>query len=91
MVCLNGGGNKIIGLAKSMSSLRLALNHPELKFTEVLVPWIMVIGVLGFLAAWMILALMERTGITRYVWHLPLFFLALFVLLSSVFGMVFRP
>jgi len=35
--------------------------------------------------------IMERTGLSRYVWHLPLFFLALVVLLSSLIGMVFQP
>ena len=49
------------------------------------------IALLGFLAAWLVVAIMERTGLSRYVWHLPLFFLALVVLFSSVIGMVFLP
>ncbi len=69
----------------------VSLNRPELGFTELLIPWIVVIGLLGFLAAWLVVAIMERTGLSRYVWHLPLFFLALVVLFSSVFGLAFLP
>jgi hypothetical protein len=74
-----------------MSFFALALNRPEMKLGEVLIPWIVVIGTFGFLAAWLVVAIMERTGLSRYVWHLPLFFLALVVLLSSVMGMLFQP
>ena len=74
-----------------MNNFGTVLSRPELKVTEVLVPWIAVICVLGFLAAWLVIAIMERTGLSRYVWHLPLFFLALVVLFSSVIGMVFQP
>jgi hypothetical protein len=69
----------------------LDLNRPELRLTEVLVPWILVIGMLGFLAAWSVVAIMEHTGLSRRVWHLPLFFVALVVLFTSVIGLVFRP
>jgi hypothetical protein len=51
-----------------------ALNRPEFRFSEVLVPWIVIVGALGFLAAWLVVAILERTGLSRYVWHLPLFF-----------------
>lgn len=74
-----------------MSLFAVALNRPELKLTELLIPWIMIIGLLGFLAAWLVVAILERTGLSRYIWHLPLFFLALVVLLSSVIGMAFLP
>lgn len=66
-------------------------NQPEFKLSELLVPWIMVIGLLGFLGAWLVVAVMERTGLSRRVWHLPLFFLALVILLSSVLGLYFLP
>jgi Protein of unknown function (DUF1656) len=74
-----------------MCLFALALNQPELRFTELLVPWIVVISLLGFLAAWLVIAIMERTGLSRYIWHLPLFFLALIVLFSSVIGLAFLP
>ena len=69
----------------------MALNQPELRWTDLLIPWIVMIGLLGFLAAWLVVAIMERTGLSRYVWHLPLFFLALVVLFSSVIGLAFLP
>ena len=69
----------------------MILNQPEFKLSELLVPWILIIGLLGFLAAWLVVAVMERTGLSRHVWHLPLFFLALVILLSSLFGLYFLP
>jgi Protein of unknown function (DUF1656) len=74
-----------------MTLFALALNRPELQLGEVLIPWVVVVGTFGFLAAWLVVAIMERTGLSRYVWHLPLFFLALVVLLSSVIGVFFQP
>ena len=74
-----------------MSFLCLALNRPELKLGEVLIPWLVMVGTFGFLAAWLVVAIMEHTGLSRYVWHLPLFFVALVVLLSSLIGMMFQP
>ena len=68
-----------------------ALNRPEFRFTEVLVPWVLIVGVLGFLTAWLAVAILERTGLSRYVWHLPFFFVGLVVLLSSLIGMVVSP
>jgi Protein of unknown function (DUF1656) len=68
-----------------------ALNRPEYRFSEVLVPWIMIVGALGFLLAWLMVAIMEHTGASRYVWHLPLFFVGLVVLFSSLIGMVVFP
>ena len=56
-----------------------------------LVPWIVTIGALGFLAAWLVTAILERTGLARHVWHLPLCFLALVILFSSLIGAVFFP
>jgi uncharacterized protein DUF1656 len=67
------------------------LNRPEFRFLDLLFPWIILIGLLGFLAAWLLVAIMEHTGLSRYVWHLPLFFVALVVLFSSVIGMLSLP
>jgi predicted naringenin-chalcone synthase len=68
-----------------------ALNRPELRLTDLLVPWIVIVGALGFLVAWLVVAIMEGTGLSRYVWHLPLFFLGLVVLFSSLIGMAVFP
>ena len=74
-----------------VSFLTRALNRPELRFSEVLVPWIMIVGALGFLVAWLVVAIMEHSGLSRYVWHLPLFFVGLVILLSSLIGMMCSP
>ena len=68
-----------------------ALNRPEFRFSEVLLPWIVIVGALGFLSAWLVVMIMEHTGLSRYVWHLPLFFVGLVVLFSSLIGMVVFP
>ena len=64
---------------------------PEISVAGLLVPWIVTIGALGFLAAWLVAAILERTGLARHVWHLPLCFLALVILFSSLIGAVFFP
>jgi hypothetical protein len=66
-------------------------NRPEFRFLDLLVPWIFVISLLGFLAAWLVVAILERTGLSRHIWHLPLFFVALVILLSSIIGFVCFP
>jgi Protein of unknown function (DUF1656) len=52
-----------------MNLVAVELNRPEFRFLDLLFPWIMLIGLLGFLAAWFLVAIMERTGLSRYVWH----------------------
>ena len=66
-------------------------NRPEFRIFDLLIPWIFVISALGFLAAWLVVAILERTGLSRHIWHLPLFFLALAVLLASIIGFVCFP
>ena len=39
----------------------------------------------------MAMAILERTGLSRHLWHLPLFFVALLVLFSSLIGALFFP
>jgi hypothetical protein len=65
--------------------------RPEISVAGLLVPWIVSIGALGFLAAWLVTAILERTDLARHVWHLPLCFLALVILFSSLFGAAFFP
>jgi Protein of unknown function (DUF1656) len=74
-----------------MNLLAAELNRPEFRFLDLLFPWIAMIGLSGFLAAWVVVAIMEHTGLSRYVWHLPLFFLALVVLFGSLIGMLLLP
>jgi hypothetical protein len=72
-------------------SLFTLLRTAELRFGDFLVPWGVVIGILGFLSAWLTVNVMERLGWTRAVWHLPLFFVALAVFLGCIFGLIFAP
>jgi hypothetical protein len=67
------------------------MNRPEFRFLDLYLPWIFVVSVLGFLAAWLVTAILESTGLSRHIWHLPLFFLALVILLSSIIGFVCFP
>ena len=71
--------------------LGVVLDRPEFRLGEVLVPWTLIIGALGFFAAWLVVAIMEYTDLSRFVWHLPLFFLGLVVLFSSLIGMAISP
>jgi hypothetical protein len=34
-----------------------SLDRAEIRFTEVLIPWIVMIGLLGFLTAWLVVAI----------------------------------
>jgi Protein of unknown function (DUF1656) len=77
-------------VAQYLSVFELA-NRPEFRIFDLLIPWIFVISVFGFLAAWLVVAILERTGLSRHIWHLPLFFLALAVLLTSIIGFVCFP
>jgi len=65
--------------------------QPELSVAGLLIPWLMLVGALVFLAAWLVMAILERTGLSRHLWHLPLFFVALLVLFSSLIGTLFFP
>jgi hypothetical protein len=81
----------MVGRPQLVTLFAGALNRPEFRSSEVLVPWIVIVGALGSLTAWLVVAILERTGLSRYVWHLPLFFVGLVVLFSSLIGMVVFP
>lgn len=63
----------------------------ELHFGDFLLPWGMVVSAIGYLLAWLVIVIMERRGLTRRVWNLPLFFVALAVLFGCVIGLIFSP
>ena len=71
--------------------MAINLRTPELDFLDLLLPWNLGIGIVGFLVAWVVMTLLERAGLTRFIWHVPLFFLGLFVLLASLLGLFFHP
>jgi len=68
-----------------------SLRVPEIVLGDFMLPWGMVIGALGFFAAWLIVALLEQLRLTRHIWNLPLFFIALAVLCGCTLGLVFAP
>ena len=55
------------------------------------IPWWLVVGALAYLAAWVVVMVLERLHLTRHIWHLPLFFLALIVLFFSAIGLILAP
>jgi hypothetical protein len=69
----------------------LPMNQAEIQVGDLLIPWILAIGPIGFLMAWLVVAILQYTGLSRFVWHLPLFFIALVVLFTSLIGILFRP
>ncbi|HYY30403.1 MAG TPA: DUF1656 domain-containing protein [Chthoniobacterales bacterium] len=66
-------------------------SRPEYRLLGLLVPWIFIVSLVGFLVAWIVMVIIEHTGLSRHIWHLPLFFLALVVLFTSMFGFVLFP
>jgi hypothetical protein len=77
-------------LKKTLKSTRMSLNA-EIEVMGLYVPWWMAVGVLAYLAAWLVAMGLERAHLTRYIWHLPLFFLALVLLFFSVIGLALAP
>ena len=67
------------------------LKTAEIAMGEFLLPWGMVISALGFLSAWIVIFVLERLRLTRFLWNLPLFFISLAILLGSVFGILLAP
>jgi hypothetical protein len=67
------------------------LRNAEQGFYDFNAPWSISIIVLGFLCAWALTTVLEHFGLTRHVWHLPLFFAALAVLFASLIGLFFAP
>jgi hypothetical protein len=80
---LTGSGSMDLlhaGLALTVVQVRLPLRSP----------WL-VVGALAYLAAWVVVMVLERLHVTRHIWHLPLLFLALIVLFFSVIGLILAP
>ena len=64
--------------------------HPipsELPLWETYFPPALVIGFLGFLAAWLVSKILNDTRLARFFWNPPLAFLAIWALMSAVIGL----
>jgi hypothetical protein len=60
------------------------VSHPEFNILGFLVPLSLVAGVIGFVIAWLIVAILERFRLTRYLGNISLFFIALSVLFAGI-------
>jgi Protein of unknown function (DUF1656) len=67
------------------------LKNAAIDVLGMFIPWWLVVGALAYLAAWIVVMVLERLHVTRHIWHLPLFFLALIVLFFSVIGLILAP
>ena len=67
------------------------LKNAAIDVLGMFIPWWLVVGVLAYLAAWVVVMVLERLHVTRHIWHLPLLFLALIVLFFSVIGLILAP
>jgi hypothetical protein len=67
------------------------LKNAAIDVLGMFIPWWLVVGALAYLAAWVVVMVLERLHVTRHIWHLPLLFLALIVLFFSVIGLILAP
>ena len=67
------------------------LKNAAIDVLGMFIPWWLVVGALAYLAAWVVVMVLERLHLTRHIWHLPLLFLALIVLFFSVIGLILAP
>jgi hypothetical protein len=67
------------------------LKNAAIDVLGMFIPWWLVVGALAYLAAWVVVMVLERLHLTRHIWHLPLFFLALIVLFFSAIGLILAP
>ena len=66
-------------------------NNSEQAIYDFNAPWSMAIVALGFLSAWLVTDILKHRGLTRHVWHFPLFFAALAVFFGCLIGLFFVP
>lgn len=86
-----GRGILFVPDSTDMDEILQRLSNPEFRVGAFSIPWGMLIGILGFLVAWGIVSGMEWLGWTRQVWHLPLFFVALAILVGCGLGLLLAP
>lgn len=72
-------------------SLLNVFKTPEFQFGDFLFPWGLIVGAIAFVLAWMIVVALEQKCWTRHIWHLPLFFVSLWVLLGCTLGLILAP
>jgi cell division protein FtsW (lipid II flippase) len=65
------------------------MHHAEFDIGGFLLHSMFVAAILGFTAAWLFIAVMEWFRLTRYVWHLPLFFVGVACLIAVLLALLF--
>ena len=65
------------------------VHNAEVELGGFLLPWTFVAGMTGFVVSWLITAVMESWRLTRYVWHLPLFFAGAAMLIAGLLALFF--
>lgn len=65
--------------------------NPETDVLGFYVPFAMIVVCAGFLIAWLLAWAMDRIGITRFVWHPPLFLFAMMVGCSAGLALLLFP
>jgi hypothetical protein len=76
---------------KAINFSGMKLRSAEWQILDLLVPWKVGMGIRSFLPSWRLMAMLERTGWTRFIWRVPLFFLGSLVLITSPLGTFFHP
>jgi uncharacterized ion transporter superfamily protein YfcC len=60
----------------------------EISVGGVLIPRFMICGVSGFLFACLIITLLRHRGWSRFIWHLPVFFLAIWAIFTFLLELI---
>jgi len=60
----------------------------DLNIVGIFIPSWLLLAAMGFAAAMVVVTVLERQGWTKYVWHLPLFFVALVVTFSCILALI---
>ena len=64
----------------------------EVTIADIYLPPALFVAMFGLMAAWVAAKLLNRTGLSRFFWHPPLAFLAMWALASALIGLLFlRP
>jgi hypothetical protein len=63
----------------------------EISIGGVYFPPILLASVLGIVLAWCITRLLNRLGLSQFIWYPPLFFLALAVICTGLVSFIILP
>jgi hypothetical protein len=50
------------------------LKNAAIDVVGMFIPWWLVVGMLAYLAAWVVVMVLERLHLTRHIWHCRSFF-----------------